>query len=295
MRQRSFFSSCLLVALVLFIFLGLISLTMAWWGKGDSWRAKEGVGVVEVKGLITESRPTLEKLHRFKEEPNVKAIVLRVNSPGGAVGPSQEIMREVEKVKKQKKVVASLGTLAASGGYYVACSSDLIMASPGTATGSIGVILKLANVQELVKKLGVEVYSLKAGALKDLGNPFRPLTDKDRAILQHLLDNLHQQFIKDVSRNRKIPLEKMQELGDGRIFTGEEAKQLGLVDEMGNFEDAVQKAGKMAGIKGKIEAIYPEKKGFSLWRLAFGQDLEESLNCLTLPYPEPAYLPSWFR
>jgi protease-4 len=294
MRQRSFFSSCLLVVLVLLVFLGLISFTMAWWGKG-ALRAKEGVGVVEVKGLITESRPTLEKLHHFQEDQQIKAIVLRVNSPGGAVSPSQEIMREVEKVRQHKKVVASLGTLAASGGYYVACSSDLIMASPGTATGSIGVILKLANVQELVKKLGVEIYSLKAGALKDLGNPFRPLTDKDRTVLQQLLDNLHQQFIKDVARNRKIPLEKMKELGDGRIFTGEEAKQLGLVDEMGNFEDAVQKAGKLAGIKGKIEAIYPEKKGFSMWRLLFGQDVEESLSCLTLPYPEPAYLPPWFR
>lgn len=130
MRQRSFFSSCLLVALGLLVLLILISVTMAWWGKGDSWRAKEGVGVVEVKGLITDSRPTLEKLHRFQEDANIKAVVLRVNSPGGAVSPSQEIMREVEKVRQHKKVVASLGTLAASGGYYVACSSDLIMASP---------------------------------------------------------------------------------------------------------------------------------------------------------------------
>jgi len=292
--KTSRLSSCLLAIIVLFLLGGLAGLLLFWWGRGDLLGGDK-VGVVEVRGLITDSRSTLEKLGRFRDDPRIKAIVLRVNSPGGAVSPAQEIMREVEKIKQSKKVVASLATLAASGGYYIACAADLIMASPGTATGSIGAIVKLANLEQLVKKLGVEVYSLKAGALKDLGSPFRPLTPEEQAVIQKMLDDIHQQFIRDVARNRKLPEDKIKAVADGRIFTGEEAKKLGLVDEMGNLEDAIEKAGRLGGIVGKVEALYPEKKGFSLLRLLWGQDLEDSLSQLALPYPEPAYLPPWFR
>ncbi len=292
--QRPRFSSCLLVILVFFLLAGLTGLVLFWWGKGDLMLGDK-VGVVEVRGLITDSRPTLEKLVRFRDDTRIKALVLRVNSPGGAVGPSQEIMREVEKIKKSKKIVASLATLAASGGYYVACAADLIMASPGTATGSIGAIIKLTNIEQLVKKLGVEVYSLKAGALKDLGSPFRPLTPEEQAVIQKMLDDIHRQFIQDVARNRRLSEDKIRAVADGRIITGEEAQKFGLVDEMGNLEDAIEKAGRLGGITGKVEAVYPEKKGFSLLRFLWGQDLEESLSQLALPYPEPAYLPPWFR
>jgi protease-4 len=267
----------------------------AFWDPRDIFGLGEKVGVVEITGLLSKSTPILEDLKRFREDKRIRAIVLRVNSPGGVVGPSQEIMREVEKTKKVKKVVASFGSVAASGGYYVACPADLIMASPGTATGSIGVILKLANLEQLAKKLGVDVYSLKAGALKDIGSPFRPLTPKGREVLQGLLDNIHEQFIRDVARNRKLPLEKVRALADGRVFTGQEAKELGLVDAMGNFNDAVEKAGRLGGIKGEVKTVFPEKKGFSLLKLLLGQNVGENLEFLTLPYPEPAFLPPWFR
>ena len=278
------------------VFVGLLSATSAaFWDPRDLLGLGEKVAVVEISGLLSKSTPILKDLKRFREDQRIRAIVLRVNSPGGVVGPAQEIMREVQRTKKEKKVVASFGSMAASGGYYAACSADLIMANPGTATGSIGVILKLANLEQLSKKLGVDVYSLKAGALKDLGSPFRPLTPKGREVLQGLLDNIHQQFIRDVAKNRKLPLDKVRSLADGRVFTGEEAKKLGLVDALGNFNDAVEMAGRLGGIKGKIETVYPEKKGFSLLTLLLGSKAQENLQHLTLPYPEPAFLPPWFR
>ncbi|MFZ2088513.1 MAG: signal peptide peptidase SppA [Desulfobaccales bacterium] len=258
-------------------------------GLGDK------VGVVEVTGVISKSTPILEELKRFREDRSIRAVVLRVSSPGGVVGPAQEIMEEVKKTREEKKVVASLGSVAASGGYYVACAADLIMANPGTATGSIGVIMQLTNLEQLTKKLGVDVFSLKAGALKDMGSPFKPLTPEEKAVFQNLLNNIHEQFIADVAQNRNLPLDKVRTLADGRVFTGKEAKALGLVDALGNFNDAVEKAGRLGGIKGKIQTVLPEKKGFSLLKLLFGQDVEKNLEYLTTPYPEPAFLPPWFR
>jgi len=255
----------------------------------------EKVGVIEITGTITDSRAVLADLKKFRDNSRVKAIVLRVNSPGGAVAPAQEIMREVEKVRKIKKVVASYGSVAASGGYYASCAADLIMASPGTTTGSIGVILRLPNVEQLAKKLGVDVQTLQAGALKDIGSPFHGMTPQERVSLQSLLDNIHTQFIKDVARNRKLSEEQVRALADGGVVTGEEAKRLGLVDELGNFEDAVVRAGRLGGIKGKVGTVAPEKKGMSLLRLLLGQEAEKTLTDLTVLAPEPALLPPWYR
>jgi protease-4 len=294
-QKRPVLSSCLIVVLVLVFFVGLSLITITWWKKESLFYAKDKVGVVEINGLITKSLPTLKNLRKFQEEDHIKAIVVRVDSPGGAVGPSQEIMREIEKVRKTKKVVASCGTVAASGGYYVACAADLIMVNPGTATGSIGVIMKLVNVEDLVKKLGLDFYSLQAGKLKDLGSPFRPMTPEERAVLQTLLNDIHQQFIADIARNRKLPLEKVKRLADGSVYTGQKAKELGLVDEMGNFEDAVEKAGRLGGIKGKVETEFPQKPRFSLLNLLLGQDLQDGLANLAFLYPVPAFLPPWFR
>ena len=265
------------------------------WDPMEIFGFGEKVAVVELTGLISKSTPILEDLKTFREDRNIRAIVLRVNSPGGVVGPAQEIMMEVAKTKKVKKVVASFGSMAASGGYYAACSADLIMADPGTATGSIGVILQLTNLEQLTKKVGVDFYSLKAGALKDAGSPFKPLSPEGRQVLQGLLDNIHEQFIRDVAQYRRLPLEKVRALADGRVFTGEEAKKIGLVDALGNFNDAVERAGRLGGIKGRIQTVYPEKRGFSLLSLLLGTDIGKNLESLTLPYPEPAFLPPWFH
>ena len=168
----------------------------------------------------------------------------------------------MEKIQQKKKVVASLGTLAASGGYYIACGADLIMANRGTATGSIGVIMEFTNVEGLTKKVGLDFFTMKSGRYKDVGSPFRPMTPEEKEYMQSLLDNIYQQFLSDVARNRKIPLEKLRPLAEGRIYTGEEAKGLGLVDEFGNLEDAIEKAGRLGGIKGKVEAVYLKRRAF---------------------------------
>ncbi|MBU4354139.1 MAG: signal peptide peptidase SppA, partial [Proteobacteria bacterium] len=276
-------------------FLGLSGIVLALLGKSIFFSPQERVGVVEIKGLLTDSRTAIKQLDRYRDDDSIKAIVLRINSPGGAVGPAQEILREVEKIRTKKKIVASLGTVAASGGYYIASGANLIMANRGTVTGSIGVIMQFTNVEGLTKKIGLDFFNLKAGRYKDAGSPLRPMTPEDQAYLQGLLDNIYQQFLSDVAHNRKIPLAKMKTLAEGRIYTGEEAKQVGLVDEFGNLPDAIERAGRLGGIKGKVKAVYAEKEGFSLLRLLLGQETEESLSNLSLPYPEPAFLPSWFK
>ncbi len=297
MKKTSLASTILITLLSVFFVVGVVVIGFRMAGKKSELPlvSRDKVGVVEIKGVLTESRPILKQLERFSENSDIKAIVIRINSPGGAVGPSQEILREVEKVKKKKKIVASLGTVAASGGYYIACGADLIMANRGTATGSIGVIIQFTNVEDLTKKIGLNFFTLKSGRYKDVGSPFRQMTPEEKEYMQHLLDNIYQQFIDDVARNRKIPVEKLKTLAEGKVYTGEEAKQVGLVDEFGNLPDAIDRAGKLAGVKGKVEAVYPPKES-SLMRYLLGDDTEESLSrILALPYPEPAFLPSWFK
>ena len=296
MKSHPLLSGCLITALVVFFFLGVTVLAYSFWGKDRSLTSRDKVGVVEIKGVLVDGKSTLKQLDRFRDDTSIKAIVLRIDSPGGAVGPAQEILREVEKVRLKKKIVASLGTVAASGGYYIACGADLIMANKGTATGSIGVIMQFTNVEELTKKVGLDFFTLKSGRYKDVGSPFRSMSPEEKEYMQHLLDNIYQQFISDVARNRKIPVDKMKSLAEGKVYTGEQAKQVGLVDEFGNVEDAIEKAGRLGGIKGKVEAVYPQKEGFSLLRLLTGEEGEQTLtNLVGLSYPQPAFLPSWFR
>jgi len=295
MKSRALWTGCLVTTLVVFFFIGLSGIVLALLGKGSFFSPQERVGVVDIKGLLTDSRTAIKQLDRYRDDDSIKAIVLRINSPGGAVGPAQEILREVEKIRTKKKIVASLGTVAASGGYYIASGANLIMANRGTITGSVGVIMQFTNVEALTKKIGLDFFNLKAGRYKDVGTPFRTMSPEDKAYLQGFLDDIYQQFVSDVAHNRKIPVAKMKTLAEGRIYTGEEAKQVGLVDEFGNLPDAIERAGRLGGIKGKVKAVYAEKEGFSLLRLLLGQETEESLSNLSLPYPEPAFLPSWFK
>jgi protease-4 len=176
------------------------------------------------------------------------------------VGPSQEIHREVLKAKKKKKVVASMGSVAASGGYYVACATDLIYANPGTITGSIGVLMEFTNIEELFKKIGIKGIVLKSGEHKDIGSPFHEMSPEEKRIVQDVLDNVHQQFIQAVKEGRKLEHEKVVSLADGRIFTGEQAQKSGLVDRLGNLQDAIDQTAEMVGISGKPHVIYPKRK-----------------------------------
>jgi protease-4 len=241
----------------------------------DNWWGKEKIAVVEIRGVILDPQPVIEKLIKFRKNENIKAIVLRVDSPGGAVGPAQEIHAEVKKVQRQKKVLVSIGSTAASGGYYIACAADQILANPGSITGSIGVIVESMNVEELLHKIGLRATVIKSGKHKDIGSPVRQMTEEEKKLLQGVLDSVHEQFIRAVAEGRKLPLEKIRPLADGRIFTGDQAKTLGLVDELGTLEDTIAKAAKMAGIKGEPEVIYPERKRFSLLELLLQQTLQK--------------------
>jgi protease-4 len=248
--------------------------------REESLWGGEKVAIIEIRGVIIDPQPVVEKLVKLRKNEKVKAIVLRIDSPGGAVGPAQEIYAEVRKVQKEKKVLVSVGSVAASGGYYIACGADKIMANPGSITGSIGVIVESLNVEELLNKLGLKSVVVKSGKVKDMGSPFRPMTDEEKKLLQGVLDSVHEQFIRAVAEGRNLPLEKVRELADGRIFSGEQARALGLVDELGNFEDAIALAAKLAGIKGEPEVIYPEKKRFSILDLLLQETASKILEGL---------------
>jgi len=227
----------------------------------------EKVGVIEITGVIASSRDTLEQLKRFREDEDIKAIVIRVNSPGGVVGPSQEIFREVVRTTSTKKVIASMGAVAASGGYYVIAGADGIVANPGTITGSIGVIMEYTNFQALFRKIGLSPVVIKSGKFKDAGSPVRKMTPEEKQILKDFVDRLHRQFVGAIAQGRQMDLAAVQKLADGRIYTGADAKEIGLVDRLGNLEDAIEWAGELAGIEGDIIPVYPPSKKISLVRL----------------------------
>jgi protease-4 len=229
------------------------------------------VAVVEVEGIIgTEVQRGLDPeglvrtLGEYRDDPAVRAVVLRINSPGGVVAPTQEIFAAVRRLREAKKpVVASLGSVAASGGYYVAVAADRIYASPGTLTGSIGVVMQMANLEGLLKKVGVEYVVVKAGAYKDVGNMARAMTPEERRILQSLLDDVYDQFISAVAEGRGLDPQAVRAFAEGRIYSGRQAQALRMVDDLGGLDDAIEAAAKMAGLPGKPKVIYPRRR-FSL-------------------------------
>src|SRR5918992_2566213 len=228
----------LLAVFVLVVFVA--AFFYAYLSGGDaralSLLAGDGVGILQVDGAINDSRDVLTELRRFRDAPWIKAIVLRIDSPGGAVAPTQEIFDELQKVRNKKPLIASMGGMATSGGYYIASACEKIIANPGTMTGSIGVIMQLNNVEELMKKIGVKGYNIKSGANKDIGSPFQALSPEGQAILQSLVDNVHGQFVRAVADGRGMDETIVKKLADGRVYSGAQAKDLGLVDELGNLE-----------------------------------------------------------
>jgi protease-4 len=223
---------------------------------------EDRIALVRVEGVILDAKDTVADLKRFGDSSSVKAIVLRIDSPGGGVVPSQEIHDAVLRVrnKQNKTVVASMGTVAASGGYYIAAAADRIIANPGTLTGSIGVIMELVNLEGLLKKVGVEGIVVKSGHYKDIGSPFRKMGVDDRRILQSVMDDVHNQFIEAVAEGRSLDVAAVRTLADGRIFTGRQAVDAKLVDELGDLDDAVRIAADMVGIEGEPTVVEPKKR-----------------------------------
>lgn len=259
----------IILGLVMTIVLQFFDSTLSL-GFGDK------IGIITIKGPITDSGPIISQLVDFKKDDGIKAIILRIDSPGGGVGPSQEIYREVRKTIKTKKVIASMGSVAASGGYYIASAANKIVANPGTLTGSIGVIMEFVQLQELLKKIGVGLEVLKSGEFKDIGSPLRTMTDRDKEVLKGLISDIQNQFVSAVASGRALPMEKVRQIADGRILSGAKAKELGLVDLLGNFQDAVDLAKKMTGIKGEVKLVYPKRQTSRLWDI-FLENTAESV------------------
>jgi protease-4 len=236
-------------------------------GITDRGRA---IGIVTIEGVISHdlTERTVRQLTKYADDPSIKAIVLRIDSPGGGVASSQEISEEIKRVRSVGKlVVASMGSVAASGGYYIACVADRIFANAGTVTGSIGVIAQLAQASELLHKIGIEATVITSGPFKDSGNPTRPLRPEDRQVFQALVNDVYEQFVEAVAQGRNLPLPEVRQAADGRIFTGRQAKDLGLIDELGSLHDAIRYAASTIGIVGKPKLIQEDKE--RLWWLRF--------------------------
>jgi protease-4 len=256
----------ILCTVVVLFFLAVFALTLGTEGRLASALALGGkVGVVEVKGVIAESDGVVEALKRFERGDAVKAVVVRIESPGGGVAPSQEIYDAIVRLRETKPVVASLGGVAASGGYYVASACDAIVANPGTITGSIGVIMELGNVEGLLEKIGVDAEVLKSGEYKDMGSPVRPLTERERRLFQDMIDSVHVQFVAAVARGRAMDEEKVRGLADGRIFSGEQAHAAGLVDALGGLHEAVRMAAERGGIVGEPRVSHARMRRLPWW------------------------------
>jgi protease IV len=234
-------------------------------GKNKGFSLNDKIGVVCVEGVIADSKEITEQLDDFGKDDSIVAVVLRVDSPGGGVAASQEIYDAVIELKKKKKVVVSMGSVAASGGLLVACAADKIIANPGTITGSISAIMQFANVEELMKKIGLKSSVVKSGQYKDIGTPLREMTPEEKVIIQDLVDDIFNQFVDVIVKERKLPREKVVAIADGRVFSGRKAKELGLVDDLGDMASAARLASKLAGKDGKYDLVYPSKKRTSVF------------------------------
>ena len=227
--------------------------------------SENGIALIRIEGVILDPREAIQQIEHFADDSAVRAIVVRIDSPGGAVVPSQEIYAALKRVRDEgeKTVVASMGNMAASGGYYIAAASNTILANPGTITGSIGVIMEMTNIEELLDTVGVQSVVVKSGLHKDLASPFRPLSKDSRAILQHVMDDVHDQFIHAVAEGRDMEVEHVHALADGRIFTGRQALEANLIDRLGTLQDSIQLAADLAGLTEEPTVIEIEPR-FSL-------------------------------
>jgi len=295
MKRRSTFLAILATLLIVgaFAAAGLALVRRAASPMPRLMVGREKVGVVPLKGIIgldVEADKIVEQLENFKDNPSVKAIVVRISSPGGSVGPSQEIYDKILEVSEEKHVVASLADVAASGGYYVASAADKIVANPGTITGSIGVIAEFPNIAPLLEKIGISQAVIKSGEFKDIGSPTRELTEAEKALMQGLIDNVYGQFVTAVVEGRDMERSTVLRYADGRVFSGEQALSYGFVDDLGGLDAAVRLAGELGGIEGEPAVIYPERRFESLVDMVFGQRVDGLLNRAKLPSFHLSYL-----
>ena len=280
MKKHPILTVFIILVCVIVVLSVLITALSGSFGSSSGITFANKVGVIPIVGAIEDSTVLLKQITDFTKDKSIEAIILRIDSPGGGVGASQEIYREILRTRKVKKVVVSMGGVAASGGFYIASAADRIVANPGTLTGSIGVIMQYYQYKELAEKIGFKKEVIKSGEFKDIGNPDRELTDRDREILNAVIMDIRTQFVNAVAKGRNLPTEKVSQIADGRIFTGSMAKNLGLVDQLGNFEDAVALTKKLAGIDGEVNLVYPHKKKLKLLDILLGEAADSMSDIL---------------
>lgn len=277
--RRSVFGLVAVAVIVLMALAGVVLAVVlaARGGEGAYWGDR--IAVIPVDGVIADDLDYLELIRGFRQDRSVKGILVAINSPGGVVGPSQSLYEELRKARDEDglPVVASIGAVGASGGYYVALAADSIFALPGSMTGSIGVIMEFPQARELMEKAGVGVEVVKSATFKDIGSPFRPMTESDREVLGALVQDVYGQFVEAVSTERHIPVEEMPRLADGRIFSGRQALEAGLIDRLGNFHDALAAAGRMAGLGDDPRTVWPPKEKPTLLDVLLGRGTASSL------------------
>ena len=256
-KKHPLITAFLLLAF-LFVFIVIYAINTVSDG-GISIPSGDKIAVIEINGVIIDSKDALEEIKAVYKNDKVKGVVVRINSPGGGVAPSQEIYAELRRLAAIKPVVASLSSVAASGGYYIAAAADKIVANPGTLTGSIGVIMDFSNMQGLFEKIGLKNHVIKSGKYKDIGSPNRDMTLDERKLLQNVIDNVYNQFVLAIVEGRGLEKEAVKKFADGRIFSGEQALELKLVDSLGSITDAIELTAKIAGIKGEPKVYYTKK------------------------------------
>jgi len=290
------FSGCLIVFFGM-VFIGLMVMASRNGQSGSDVFSTQKVAIIPIDGEIFEARDTIEALHRYADNVTVRAIVMRINSPGGAIAPSQEIYEAVRNTHavSGKPIVASLDNVAASGGYYIASACDRIVSNPGSITGSIGVILEWMNTKDLVAWAKMKPEIITSGSLKAAGTPYLDLTAAERAYFQNIVEQLHSQFVRAVAAGRKGKMTEadVAKIADGRVFTGEQALQLKLVDELGNLDDAIHAAAKLAGIRGTPGTIYPRKQKPGLFDLLSGSSTDSETALGRIFSRRPRFLYRW--
>jgi protease-4 len=266
MRKHPVIFGLFLLVLIFILFFIFVYGVSTFTGDNGSFSLENKIAVVTLEGIIKDSSPVVDQLFEYGKDDSIKAVVLRIDTPGGGVVSSQEIYKAVLALKKKKNVVVSMGSVATSGGYYVACAANKIVANPGTITGNIGVVVHFSNVEELLKKIGLKPSIVKSGRYKDIGSPLREMTRDEKRLIQGVVDDIYDQFLEAVSLNRSISKEQAASIADGKIFTGRQALKMGLVDFLGDKEYAINLAAKLSKIKGKPEVVYPKEKRLKLWK-----------------------------
>lgn len=261
-KRKGLLGGFLILLALLALFILVVTIFPFNGGSKGKVFAKKGnqIGLVEVLGFIADAEDTVRQIKKYADDDSIKGILIKINSPGGGVGPSQEIHNELLAARQKKKVVSFMSTVGASGGYYIAVGADKVVANPGTITGSIGVIMGFMDMRSLMSKLGIKTIVVKSGEFKDIGSGSRPFTDADRKVLQEVIDDVYMQFVEAVAEGRGLSIEEVKKLADGRIYSGRQSKELGLIDQLGGFSDAVKLLGELAGIPGEPEIVREKEK-----------------------------------